>query len=190
MLGVPQALALGLAVLFGDGELPYLSGAIAMHLARKHKSPAGHYLTKLSQNLYLVALRAFLEFLAERDIDTLPSSKVKLAKQTADDTSAFLDPKEIEAMIKLPDVTKPQGQRDRAIMETFFSSGMRISELVSLNVDQLAPCFPTPTTSTVRTRSQSSAKANDPARSSSLLSQRSGFARTSRRAATMRRPCL
>jgi integrase/recombinase XerD len=110
-----------------------------LHLARKHKSPDGRYLAKHSQNLYLVALRAFLEFLAVRDIDTLPSSKVKLAKQTADETIAFLDPKEIEAMLKLPDATKPQGLRDRAIMETFFSSGMRISELVSLNVDQLAP---------------------------------------------------
>ena len=110
-----------------------------LYLARKHKSPTGRYLAKRSQNFYLSALRAFLEFLAERDIDTLPSSKVKLAKHTTNDTISFLDPREIDAMVTLPDVTKPDGLRDRAIMETLFSSGMRISELISLDVDQLSP---------------------------------------------------
>ena len=42
-------------------------------------------------------------------------------------------------MLKLPDTAKPEGLRDRAIMETLFSSGMRISELVALDVEQLAP---------------------------------------------------
>jgi len=110
-----------------------------LYLARKHKSPTGRYLTKRSQNFYLTALRAFLEFLAERDIDTLPSSKVKLAKQKADETISFLDPREVNAIVQLPDVTKPEGLRDRAIIETLFSSGMRISELISLDIDQLSP---------------------------------------------------
>jgi site-specific recombinase XerD len=110
-----------------------------LYLARKHRSPTGRYISKRSQNFYLTALRAFLEFLAERDIDTLPSSKVKLAKHNADDTISFLDSREVDAMVKLPDVTKPDGLRDRAIIETLFSSGMRISELISLSVDQLSP---------------------------------------------------
>ena len=41
-------------------------------------------------------------------------------------------------MLKLPDTAKPDGLRDRAIMETLFSSGMRISELVALDVDQVS----------------------------------------------------
>jgi site-specific recombinase XerD len=110
-----------------------------LYLAQKHHTRTGHYLTKRSQNFYLIALRAFLEFLAERDIETLASSKVKLAKHKPDETISFLDPREIEAMLALPDVSKPEGPRDRAIMETFFSSGMRISELVSLDVAQLSP---------------------------------------------------
>jgi site-specific recombinase XerD len=110
-----------------------------LYLARKHKTPTSAYLTKRSQNFYLVALRAFLEFLAERDIDTVASSKVKLAKHKPDETISFLDPREIESMAALPDVSKPEGLRDRAIMETFFSSGMRISELVSLDLAQLSP---------------------------------------------------
>jgi site-specific recombinase XerD len=110
-----------------------------LYLARKHRSPAGNYLIKSSQNIYLVALRAFLEFLAERDIDTVASSKIKLAKHKPHETTSFLDPREIEAMVTLPDVSKPEGLRDRAIMETLFSSGMRIAELVSLDVAQLSP---------------------------------------------------
>jgi len=55
-----------------------------LYLAQKHHTRTGHYLTKRSQNFYLIALRAFLEFLAERDIETLASSKVKLAKHKPD----------------------------------------------------------------------------------------------------------
>jgi site-specific recombinase XerD len=110
-----------------------------LYLARSHKSPTGRYLSKRSQNFYLTALRAFLQFLAERDIDTLPSSKIKLGKHKADDTISFLDPREIDAMLQLPDVKKLEGVRDRAIMETLFSSGMRLSELISLDADQLSP---------------------------------------------------
>jgi site-specific recombinase XerD len=42
-------------------------------------------------------------------------------------------------MLKQPDTAKPEGLRDRAIMETLFSSGMRIAELVALDIEQLAP---------------------------------------------------
>jgi site-specific recombinase XerD len=146
-----------------------------LYLAQKHHTRTGHYLTKRSQNFYLIALRAFLEFLAERDIETLASSKVKLAKHKPDETISFLDPREIEAMLALPDVSKPEGPRDRAIMETFFSSGMRISELVSLDVAQLSPLR---RRATEPMRSPSSARANDRARSSSLPARRIGFAST------------
>ncbi len=107
-----------------------------LFIARKYKTPRGEYLSKKSQNYYLIALRALLTYLAERDYETLPSSKIKLAKQKSEETVTFLDVHDIEAMIKIPDTTKPSGLRDRAIMELFFSSGMRISELTSLDVDQ------------------------------------------------------
>ena len=110
-----------------------------LYLARSYKTPAGRYLTKKSQNFYLIALRALLRYLAERDIETLPSTKIKLAKQKAEEPISFLERHEVEAMLKRPDTAKPEGLRDRAIMETLFSSGMRIAELVALDVEQLAP---------------------------------------------------
>ena len=110
-----------------------------LYLARNYKTPSGRYLTKKSQNLYLITLRALLRYLAERDVETLPSTKIKLAKQKAEEPIAFLERHEVEAMLKRPDTAKPEGLRDRAIMETLFSSGMRIAELVALDVEQLAP---------------------------------------------------
>ena len=110
-----------------------------LYLARRYKTPAGRYLTKKSQNFYLIALRALLRYLAERDVETLPSTKIKLAKQKTEEPISFLERHEVEAMLKLPDTAKPEGLRDRAIMETLFSSGMRIAELVALDAGQLAP---------------------------------------------------
>jgi len=109
-----------------------------LYLARTYKSPTGKYLGKKSQNYYLIALRALLNFLADRDVETLSSSKIKLARQKSDETISFLEVTDIEQMIKIPDIKTHIGLRDRSIMELFFSSGMRISELVSLNVDQLS----------------------------------------------------
>lgn len=109
-----------------------------LYLARTYKTPAGNHLSKKSQNYYLIALRALLRFLAERDVETLPSSKITLAKQKADETISFLTVHDVEKMIAVPDTTTPNGLRDRAIMELFFSSGMRISELVALNRDQMS----------------------------------------------------
>lgn len=109
-----------------------------LYLARAYKTQRGGYLGKKSQNYYLIALRALLDFLAERDVETLSSSKVKLAKQKAEETISFLDVSDVEKMLKVPDLKTNTGLRDRAIMELFFSSGMRISELVARDVDQVS----------------------------------------------------
>lgn len=107
-----------------------------LFLARGHKTARGEHLTKKSQNYYLIALRALLSYLAERDIETLPSSKIKLAKQKDEETISFLDVNDIEKMVAIPEVDTQKGLRDRTILELFFSSGMRISELTALNQDQ------------------------------------------------------
>ena len=109
-----------------------------LYLAREYKTPRGGYLSKKSQNYYLVALRALMEYFAEHDITSLPSSKIKLAKYKDEKTISFLEVPDIEKMLKIPDTETINGLRDRAIMELFFSSGMRISELVSLNADQVS----------------------------------------------------
>ena len=109
-----------------------------LYLARTYKTPTGTYLGKKSQNYYLIALRVLLNYFAEYDIKSLPSSKVNLAKQKSDETISFLEVNDVVKMLKVPDTSTQSGLRDRAMMELFFSSGMRISELLSLNVDQVS----------------------------------------------------
>jgi site-specific recombinase XerD len=109
-----------------------------LYLARIYKDSHGKHLSKKSQNNYLIALRALLDFLAERNIATLPSAKVKLAKQKDDRPVSFLERRDLERMLAVPDTATPIGLRDRTIMELLFSTGLRIAELVALNVDQVA----------------------------------------------------
>ncbi|MBI2444439.1 MAG: tyrosine-type recombinase/integrase [Candidatus Magasanikbacteria bacterium] len=105
-----------------------------LYLSRK-KEARGHYLKKTTQNYYLIALRALLAYFADRDIQALPSDKIKLPKLTEKEkTIKFLSYEQIEKLMNIPDVTTKEGGRDRAILEVLFSTGMRVSELTSLNI--------------------------------------------------------
>ncbi|OIO49018.1 MAG: hypothetical protein CO042_04540 [Parcubacteria group bacterium CG_4_9_14_0_2_um_filter_41_8] len=109
-----------------------------LFLARSHKTPRNEYLAKRSQNYYLIALRSLLKFFADRDIASLPSSKISLAKEQHDVQVSFLELPDMEKILAIPDIGEFIGLRDRAILETLFSTGMRISELVALNIDQVS----------------------------------------------------
>lgn len=94
-------------------------------------------LKKSTQNYYLIALRSLLEFFAENEIQTLSPTTVKLAKDKSDKAIKFLQLEEIERLLLAPDKNKIIGIRDRAILETLFSTGLRVAELTSLNREQL-----------------------------------------------------
>ena len=82
-------------------------------------------------------LRSFCRYLVREDIlDTNPIraiSSPKVPKRLPD----YLDPHEVEALLAAPDATVPRGQRDRAILEVLYASGLRVSELVSLNLSNV-----------------------------------------------------
>ena len=82
-------------------------------------------------------LRSFCRYLVREGIlDTNPIraiSSPRIPKRLPD----YLDPHQVEAMLAAPDATVPQGQRDRAIMEVLYASGLRVSELVSLNLSNV-----------------------------------------------------
>jgi site-specific recombinase XerD len=94
-------------------------------------------LKKSTQIYYLIALRSLLTFFAKHDILSLPPEKVNLPKRVSEREIRFLTLKDLEKLFSQPDTSKIQGIRDRAIMEVLFSTGMRISELCSLNKDQI-----------------------------------------------------
>lgn len=108
-----------------------------LFLSREYKSKNGETLRKISQHYYLVALRALLDYFADRDIASLPSSKVKLPKDARQKTVKFLTLPQLKQLLEAPDTTKPAGLRDRAIMEVLFSTGLRIAELTALNRNQI-----------------------------------------------------
>lgn len=94
-------------------------------------------LKRSTQNYYLIALRNLLNYFAERDIAALPAEKVKLIKMTGERPLKVLTLDEVERLLTAPDPASVIGLRDRAILESLFSTGMRIAELVALNSDQL-----------------------------------------------------
>ena len=103
-----------------------------VYLSRHSKKP----LKKSTQNYYLIALRSFLNYFANKDIISLPAEKIKLAKVKDAKSVHFLNLDQIKKLLSSPNTKKKQGLRDRAILETLFSTGLRIAELVSLNKDQ------------------------------------------------------
>lgn len=98
----------------------------------KNKQP----LKKTTQNYYLIALRALLNFFAARDIKSLPAEKIELAKQKKDKKVNFLKLEQIAKLLQAPNTSNLIGLRDRTIIEILFSTGLRISELVSLDRKQ------------------------------------------------------
>lgn len=106
-------------------------------LARHIDPRTKRTLKKSTQNYYLIALRSLLEFFAEKDVDSLPSSKIKLAKDKSDKEVKFLSLDQIEKLLLAPKTDTIIGLRDKAILESFFSTGLRVAELVKLNRDQL-----------------------------------------------------
>lgn len=89
-------------------------------------------LQKNTQNYHLIALRNFLKFCAKRDIPAISADKIELAKAVRKQVT-FLNPEELVLLFNQPKITTLQGLRDRAILELLFSSGLRVSELVNLN---------------------------------------------------------
>lgn len=96
-------------------------------------------LKKTTQNYHLIALRSFLKFLSRRDVKTMAPEKIELAKQGTREV-AFLDATDLPRLLEAPehsDASPLVKARDRAILELFFSTGMRVSELANLKRDQI-----------------------------------------------------
>jgi site-specific recombinase XerD len=97
----------------------------------------GVQLKRVTQSYHIVALRALLRYLlVQRDMPTLSPDKIELPKQGSRSIT-FLNPEQLERLLNSPKISTNTGLRDRTILETLFSTGLRVSELVSLNRDQM-----------------------------------------------------
>jgi len=103
-------------------------------LNRQPVGKTGDTMSKRTQNYHLIALRSFLKYLAKNDVTTLAPEKIELAK-VEDRELDLISRKEFERLMNAPSDTTLVDIRDRAILEMLYSTGLRISELCSLNED-------------------------------------------------------
>lgn len=87
-----------------------------------------------TQNYYLIALRAFLKYLRKRDVEAISPEKIELAKLPERHLD-LISTTELDRLLASADGTDEAGLRDKAILELLFSTGLRVSELCSLNSD-------------------------------------------------------
>ena len=106
-----------------------------LHLNR-FANEKGEGLGVKTQNYHLIALRAFLKYLAREDVPTLAPEKIDL-KKIPERIVDFLTREEMDRVFEMVDFRKKGGMRDRAMLETLYSTGLRVSELVSLNRSQV-----------------------------------------------------
>ncbi len=86
---------------------------------------------KITQNYYIIALRNFLKFLIKRGFETLAPEKIELPKVARQEID-FLEASELERLLAAPQGNNLRILRDRAVLETLFSTGLRLAELCKL----------------------------------------------------------
>lgn len=112
----------------------------------------GEPLKKNTQNYHLIALRSFLKYLAKRDIATLAPEKIELMKMP-DREVTFLEGGDLSRLLEAPIERlkespptqeehlargrKRIAYRDKAMLELFFSTGLRVSELAGLEKEDI-----------------------------------------------------
>ncbi len=94
----------------------------------------GETLSKKTQNYYLIAIRAFLKYLARQEIKSMPAEKIELAKVTQRQLD-LITHDELIRLLNSPKGNDQKDLRDKAILELLFSTGLRVSELCALNSD-------------------------------------------------------
>src|SRR4030042_6520951 len=100
--------------------------AYRLYLSR-YMDKKKHSLKKVTQNYYLIALRALLGYFTAKDIDSLPADKIKLPKDAKNEkTVKFLSLDQVEKLLLDPNAKTREGLRDRTILASLFSTGFRI----------------------------------------------------------------
>jgi site-specific recombinase XerD len=87
---------------------------------------------KITQSYYVIALRNFLKYLAKRDVPALAAEKIELPKISRAQIEV-VEYADLERLLSAPKGEDLRSLRDRAVIEMFFSTGLRLVELCNLN---------------------------------------------------------
>jgi len=105
-----------------------------LHLSRQPGTLG--MMKSVTQGYYAIAIRSFLKWLIKNDYSVMAPEKIEVPKNK-DHSLKFLDNDQVVRLLAQPLTSTKVGLRDRAILELLFSTGLRVSELVSLNRDQI-----------------------------------------------------
>ncbi len=104
----------------------------------RHRKKNGQPLAWSGQHLHLKEVRTFFAWLTKLNhIPFNPAAEIELPKQPKTLPKAILTADEVEQVLSQPDATTPLGLRDRAILETFYSTGIRRAEMCALKLDDI-----------------------------------------------------
>ena len=103
-----------------------------------HRKANGEPLTFRAQHARLIPVRAFFKWCAKQNYLLYnPASELELPRLEHRLPKHVLTKSEVEQVLSQPDTTESMGLRDRAILEVFYSTGMRRSELMGLGLFDL-----------------------------------------------------
>src|SRR3989344_6339893 len=107
-----------------------------LYLSHQYRNKFKGELKRQTQTYFLVALRSFFRYLVRQKINTLSPDMIELGKQR-DREIKFLQEEHLIRLFKAVETKDILGLRDKAILEVLFSTGLRVSELVNLNREQV-----------------------------------------------------
>jgi integrase/recombinase XerC len=115
------------------------------NLRQVNKQTLRAYLAKLMEEKYakssisrkLSAIRSFYRYLMREELVSVSPAATTVSPRLDKRLPAFLTVEEAKRLVESPDLSQPQGQRDRALMELLYASGLRVSELVNMNLEQI-----------------------------------------------------
>jgi site-specific recombinase XerD len=108
-----------------------------LDLNRRISTKSHQAFKRSTQHTFLVAVRAFLKYLiVEEKVPVLPPEQITLGKADPR-VPRVLDDDQMKVLFDVQNLNKRSGLRDRAMLEVLFSTGLRVSELCSLNVDSI-----------------------------------------------------
>ena len=85
----------------------------------------------------IASMRSFFKYLRRQKIIDGNPALVLITPKVGKRLPSFLDEESVQRLLSLPDRSTPNGKRDAAILELFYSTGMRLSELINLNIGDL-----------------------------------------------------
>jgi site-specific recombinase XerD len=106
-----------------------------VHLSRRSDGKGGT-LSRKTQAYHVISLRSFLRWLIKNDHKVMSPDKIELPK-IEERQVKFLSGDQVDRLLNAPSLSTIQGRRDKAILELFFSTGLRVSELSKLDRDKL-----------------------------------------------------